>query len=104
MLGRPQCKGLDCRGLMPHHRIHLRAGELHAHRPVEHLRGKSRKQRVWPDVSLAAETSAEELRDHIDLFLGYTEHNRHEFPGTEDIICRFIKRWCCVAVPSLKLC
>src|SRR5207249_10015806 len=98
MPGRPQGKGLDCRGLMPHHRIHLRAGELHAHRSAEHLRGKSCKQRVWPNVSLAAETSAEELRYHIDLFLGYTEYHRHELPGTKNMLCRVIQRECAVGV------
>src|SRR5215468_9488876 len=33
---------LNGRGLMADHRIHLRAGELQTHRPVQNLRGEDR--------------------------------------------------------------
>ena len=65
---------LNGRRLMAHHRVHLRAGERQADRPVHRLRGERGQQRVRPGPGLTAEPAAEELAHDIDLLLGNTEH------------------------------
>src|SRR5208337_3911899 len=54
---------------MPGHRIHLRAGELQAYRPVQNPRGERRQQRMRPDVALAAEPATEKPGYNVDLLM-----------------------------------
>src|SRR2546426_10233006 len=84
--------GLDGRRLVAGHRIHLRARQLQTHWATQNLRRERRQDRMRPDISLAAEATAQEGRYDIDLFLGYAEHDRQKLPGAEDVLGRLIER------------
>ena len=81
---------LNGRRLVAHHRVHLRAGELQADRPVHHLRGERGQQRVRPGPGLAAETAAQELAHDIDFLLRNTEHERDQLPRADDHLRRVV--------------
>ena len=51
----PERDGLDGRGLVVHHRVHLGVGELRADRLAHHLSGERREQCVRPGPGLTAE-------------------------------------------------
>src|SRR5437870_8654766 len=55
-----------------------------------------------PDIRLAAEATAQEVRYDIDLFLGYAEHDRQKLPGAEDMLGRLIERERRVGVPDRR--
>src|SRR2546427_11192095 len=55
-----------------------------------------------PDISLAAEATAQEVRYDIDLFLGYAEYARQKLPGAEDVLGRPIERERRVGVPDRR--
>jgi hypothetical protein len=59
---RAQRDCLDGRRLVFRHRIHLRARELDADRPVDRLGGNRGHQRMRPHIGFPAEPAADELR------------------------------------------
>ena len=67
---------LDRCRLMSHHRIHLGALKLQAHGALQDLGREHSQQRMWPDIGLAAEPAAKEMRHYIDPLRRETEHDR----------------------------
>ena len=55
-----------------------------------------------PDIALAAEAAAQEVRHDIDLFRRYAEHDRHQLLGAEDVLGRFIECQRAVALPDRR--
>jgi hypothetical protein len=91
---------LNGRRLVARHRVHLRAGQLQAHRTVHHLRGERGKQRVRPGPGLTAESPAEEFAHDVDLLFRHTEHERSELPCADHHLSRVIESQRAVVVPN----
>src|SRR5258708_4956700 len=73
----PDRNRLNACGLVANHRIQLGARKLDAHGSVQDLRGKSRQQRMRPDVTFAAEAPTQKLTHNIDFLWWYAKHYRH---------------------------
>src|SRR5712691_10125472 len=78
------------------------ARQLQTHWATQNLSRERRQDRMRPDISLATEATAQEVRYDIDLFLGYAEHDRQKLPGAEDVLGRLIERERRVGVPDRR--
>ena len=91
---------LDRRRLVTHHRVHLRAGQLNAHRTTDFAGGNRCHHRVRPHVCLASKPAAQEVRYHLDAVARQPEHDRYEVTRAENVLRSVVQREPAARVPG----